>query len=445
MQYNKTGEGNVAVGFMALNANTTGGGNTAIGYAVLLSNTGDGNTGLGSNALSLNTSGSYNIGIGSAALSNNRSGNDNIALGNTALGFNSTGKQNIAVGSQTLQNNNIGNLNTGIGFRSLLKNSDGEDNVGCGSMSLITNTVGNLNAAFGFYANVSTANLNNASAIGASAIVNISNKIRLGDANVTLVEGPMYITTSDGRFKSNINSFDVKGLEFINQLRPVVYNFDSKKYQEFLTQNMPDSIRAFYLNKDFEKSTKIRQSGFIAQEVEKAANAVGYDFSGIHKPETKEDNYGLAYSQFVVPLVKSVQELSAQNESLKQNIDEQKEINKSLRKDLDELRELVSSLKNKNMEGSIYITQDGREAKLYQNTPNPFNNTTTIRYSVPISKKAIIIITTLDGRKLKSFELNNKSGEKIEITGGQLSAGSYIYTLFVDGILIDSKKMILTK
>jgi hypothetical protein len=52
---------------------------------------------------------------------------------------------------------------------------------------------------------------------------------------------------------------------------------------EFLTKNMPDSIRRQYLDKDFKPSTAIRQSGFIAQEVEKAAQEAGYNFNGVHE------------------------------------------------------------------------------------------------------------------------------------------------------------------
>jgi len=50
------------------------------------------------------------------------------------------------------------------------------------------------------------------------------------------------------------------------------------------------------------------RTGFIAQDVEKAAQDAGYDFSGLHKPTNDKDNYSLAYAEFTVPLVKAVQE-----------------------------------------------------------------------------------------------------------------------------------------
>jgi trimeric autotransporter adhesin len=72
--------------------------------------------------------------------------------------------------------------------------------------------------------------------------------------------------------------------------------------------------------------------------------------------------------------------------------------------------------------------------------------TTTIRCSIPANtKRATISITTMAGIKVKTFELNSKNGEALNINGGELSAGTYIYTLVVDDVIVDSKKMILTK
>ena len=52
----------------------------------------------------------------------------------------------------------------------------------------------------------------------------------------------------------------------------------------------------------------IRYTGFLAQEVEEAARSVGFDFSGVDKPKNANDLYSLRYAEFVVPLVKAVQE-----------------------------------------------------------------------------------------------------------------------------------------
>lgn len=380
-------------------------------YALNTNTTGYKNVAIGGTALFKNNTGSVNIAVGDGALSQNINGISNVAIGASSLGENRRGNWNVGVGSVSLQDNNIGSGNTGIGFYSLLTNFDGDFNTGLGYLS-----TGN------------TSSLINATAIGANSIVNTSNKVRIGDATVTIVEGPVAYTVSDGRFKKNINENDIKGLEFINRLRPVVYNFDTRKFQEFLIQHMPDSVQKKYLeNKDFSLSTDIRQSGFIAQEVESAAKEAGYDFNGVHVPESKEDNYSLAYGQFVVPLVKSVQELSKQNEELK--------------KELAELRSLI--VDKKNNDGSITISESG--AKLYQNAPNPFTQSTTIKYSLPAkAKNATIVITSSMGVVVKEYQLVNKA-ESVNISGGILPAGTYTYSLFVDEKLIDTQKMILTQ
>src|SRR5204863_6379656 len=55
-------------------------------------------------------------------------------------------------------------------------------------------------------------------------------------------------------------------------------------------------------------------TGFIAQDVEKAAKELNYDFSGVDAAKNEHDLYGLRYASFVVPLVKAVQELSKMND-----------------------------------------------------------------------------------------------------------------------------------
>jgi trimeric autotransporter adhesin len=342
--------------------------------------------------------------------------NTNLFVGATSGGLNTSGGNNYGIGRFTLGQNTTGNRNVAIGDAALGQNTTGGNNTCIGTST--STTIGNLQES---------------SALGAGALVNATSKIRLGSTTTLTVETQLnYSTISDGRFKYNINEADVIGLEFIKKLRPVVYNFDTKRFQEFLTQNMPEDTRKNYLDKDFAPSTAIRQSGFIAQEVEAAAKQTGYNFNGVHVPETKDDNYSLAYAQFTVPLVKAVQELSKQNDDLK--------------KEMAELRSMLTALKSNTIEGSIKITEANMEAKLYQNAPNPFSKTTTIRYSLPTTaKRATISITTMEGIKIKTFTLNSKNGEALNINGGELSAGTYMYTLAVDDVMVVTKKMILTK
>ncbi len=69
---------------------------------------------------------------------------------------------------------------------------------------------------------------------------------------------------------------------------------------------------------------KIKFSGFIAQEVEKAAEDAGYNFSGVAIPKISTELYTLRYAEFVVPLVKAVQEQQTIIDELKKQMAEMK-------------------------------------------------------------------------------------------------------------------------
>ena len=116
---------------------------------------------------------------------------------------------------------------------------------------------------------------------------------------------------SDGRFKENIRE-EVPGLDFITRLRPVSYTVNIKKLDEHIMQLLPDSIKQVRVKfNNYAKANEEIHTGFIAQEVEELANTLGYKFDGVNKPQNSTDNYSIAYSQFVMPLVKAVQEQQA--------------------------------------------------------------------------------------------------------------------------------------
>ena len=304
-------QSNAFWGYQAGNANTSGYGNTAVGDQALKSTTtGTSNTAIGSQALYTNTTGSYNTATGEVALNHNTTGAYNTAIGEQSMYYNTTGNSNTGIGMQALAVNTTGGYNAAVGYAALGYNTTGDFNTAVGFGAASTNTTGYYNTFLGYATDVNANNLNNSTAIGYAAMATASNYIKIGNSSVSTIAGQVSWTTlSDSRFKINVNENDIKGLDFIMQLRPVAYNVDTRKYEEFLTKNMPDSIRTKRLNgQDFAQSTAKRHNGFLAQEIEQAVKASGYEFSGLHKPETDDDNYGLAYSEFVVPLVKAVQE-----------------------------------------------------------------------------------------------------------------------------------------
>ena len=84
---------------------------------------------------------------------------------------------------------------------------------------------------------------------------------------------------------------------------------------------------------------------------------------------------------------------------------------------------------------------------LHQNYPNPFNGSTKIRFE--INKKATVSIEIFDITGKKLVELVNKqftSGQyEVDYTTNENSSGVYFYSLSVDGIVLDTKKMIVLK
>jgi len=333
MLANVAGNNNAAYGAYALRDNTVGGGNTAMGRNALLKNgTGSNNTATGTNSLSSNTIGTYNTVSGVTAMLTNTIGNNNTATGASSLYFNTEGNSNTATGTASLLNNTLGNNNTAIG-----------------NSALSVNITGSNNTAVGNLANVGGAALSNATAIGYQATASISNKVRLGNASVTVVEGQVaYFNPSDARFKNDIGN-NVPGLDFIMKLKPVTYHFDTKKFDEHLMLNMPDSLKTGLKNQDYSLSSRILHSGFLAQDIEKAAQSIGYDFDGLHIPDASNpaDNYSVAYSQFIMPIVKAMQEQQAMIEKQQTELEQAKSENANLKATAEKQRLLLESLESR--------------------------------------------------------------------------------------------------
>lgn len=411
LQFNTTGALNTAAGMYALYHNTTANFNTAVGGQVLFYNkTGTSNTSVGANSLFNDTSGSWNAASGVNALFNNKSGNNNSAFGANAMLYSTSGNNNTAVGWYALEKSTTGSYNTAVG-----------------DSALYANTTGNNNTAIGKQAGPAKGNFSNTIAVGYKALPTASNTVRIGNGSITSIGGQVGWTIfSDERVKNNIKE-NVPGLLFINALRPVTYHYDLTKQNELLGEK--NDMR------EDRVIEKINFTGLIAQEVEKAAKKIGYDFSGVDKTGAI---MGLRYSDFTMPMIKAVQELSAENDLLKQN-------NISMQKQIDELKSLVQSLAKNNAsvmrDNNIVAT-----ASLEQNAPNPFSSNTIIRYHLPSNiTSAQIQVNNASGNTVKTFTVKGNAAGTVTINANELASGSYYYTLIIDGKKVDSKQMILIK
>jgi hypothetical protein len=454
LKANTDGRLNSSFGSRSLYSNTTGKYNTGLGYNTLYNNTtGNSNVAVGINALYRNTTKSNLVAIGDSALYNNGVGSQgqfdarfNTAVGSKALFANTIGGANTAAGSLSLRSNTTGTNNTANGYSALELNTTGSQNTACGTSALLnnngslnsafgssalsSNTTGTQNTAIGAFANVSSGNLSNATAIGRSALVDANNKVRIGNTSVSSNGGQVSWTAySDARIKNSIQE-NVPGLTFINALRPVTYHFDITKQNQLMGITDTANWQGKY---DIEK---IQFTGFIAQEVEAAAKKIGYDFSGVDKTGNL---LGLRYSEFVMPLVKSVQELSAENNELKNEI-------ASLKNHMQQVEHSLAQCCNAYQPSNVQGTSSIDVPALEQNAPNPFSEHTIIRYYMPLqAQSASIKIYALDGSELLSIPATTKGVGFVTVNGHSLASGVYVYTLIIDGKTIDTKQMILTK
>jgi len=135
------------------------------------------------------------------------------------------------------------------------------------------------------------------------------------------------------------------------KLRPVTYQLDitgiSKKLNEGGGKERDELSKKAIVEKE-----KAVLTGFVAQEVEKAAKEAGYNFSGVDVPKSENEFYGLRYSEFVVPLVKAMQEQQQTIQSLQQTISTQNSFMGhqdkkmvDLQRQLDELKQLIQHSK----------------------------------------------------------------------------------------------------
>ncbi len=123
--------------------------------------------------------------------------------------------------------------------------------------------------------------------------------------------------SSDERLKKNITD-QTLGLSFINDLRTVKYNW---KASHELDSSDPQLAHLYKEDPaDNEMNTEATMHNFIAQEVKAALDTAGVSSFG----GWKEDHHGVqqvSREMFVIPLVKAVQELSAQNAALTARIE----------------------------------------------------------------------------------------------------------------------------
>lgn len=215
---------------------------------------------------------------------------------------------------------------------------------------------------------------------------------------------------SDNRLKINVKGID-NAVEKVIKLRPVSYDiiptiYDSVQgpMRDLLLQDSKDRL------------------GFIAQEYKEVFP------QSVHK-EPGTGYYGISMMDLIPVLAQAIKEQQVMIESLYDSLNKHKE------------KSLVSVKNEVISEKEVWSM-----CKLEQNVPNPFSESTEIRYFITEEiKEARIYIYDLQGGQIKGFVINQKGSGSIYIHAHELPAGMYFYTLLVDGKEISTKKMIITE
>ncbi|ANS04983.1 hypothetical protein [uncultured Mediterranean phage] len=325
---NSSGHNNVALGWSALE-NATGSNNTALGYNALNDCTGaEGNVAIGPQAMAANSNNAAhnNIAIGRDAMKAQTVATDNIAIGAYAMdGCDSAStSQTVAIGSYAGSGALAGYGNVFVGYQTGLIATSALHNVAIGRDALSGLTTGDDNVCIGAYAGKDTNaveggvynvfigsktrgthpshssaiaigyNIDAAPgqvAIGTSALGKVYNEFNTDNA---------WSQGSDERLKQHIKDSTL-GLEFINDLRPVTYNWKP-------SNELPEEWPLYH--EENQRDVETIMTGLIAQEVKTAINKSGVArFGG-----WDVDNDGMQQIKkelFIFPLINAVKELTA--------------------------------------------------------------------------------------------------------------------------------------
>ncbi|MEM1327253.1 MAG: hypothetical protein AAGI23_14925 [Bacteroidota bacterium] len=156
----------------------------------------------------------------------------------------------------------------------------------------------------------------------------------------------------------------------------------------------------------------------------------------VNRMVSTEEHLGINYVGFVPVLIQTIQEQQKQ-------IDELVAVVAELRKEVEGIKEQANS----NTESrTIVVPKFPTQSRLDQNTPNPTDGSTSIRFFIPESATtAVLQLHDLNGKLLHQESITTRGEGQLQFDLQNLSNNIYAYTLLVDGRIVDNKKMILTR
>ena len=279
------------------------------------------NTALGAGAGEKVTTGIFNTFLGASSAANVTDCDGNTAIGFRAMQTNQLGDGQVAIGNDSLYSSNYSTAtaayNVGVGHSAGYSISTGVYNTCIGSRSGATSTpitTGSYNIMIGVDGRPSAGNGGFQICIGHAVTGTGDNTFNFGKvSNVVsndFSSNASFSRSSDVHKKTNIED-DTLGLDFINDLRTVTYNW--KPQSEF-----PKHYKDYHPTENNMK-TDIKLHGMVAQEVKAALDKAGVDTFGGWSEE-EDGSQRISQEMFIHPLIRAVQELSNEVKQLKEKL-----------------------------------------------------------------------------------------------------------------------------
>ena len=192
-----------------------------------------------------------------------------------------------------------------------------------------------------------------------------------------------------------------------------VVRYKLKNYQVNMSDTVSTKPSAYDLNSPLLKTDHY---GLIAQELKEIYPELIIE---------GEDGFlSINYIELIPILIKTVQELNT-------------------KVDLLECNSASSPVKGPD---NINAKEPEFQPILYQNNPNPFTESTIIKCLIPQEvSDAVLYIYDINGHQINNITISERGETSIKLDGNTLYAGIFLYSLITDGIVVDTKRLILTK
>ncbi len=253
-------------------------------------------------------------------------------------------------------------------------------------------------------------------------------------------------TVSDKRLKENINPIS-NALDKVLQIEGISFNYKAM-HNAFMVDNSNKNTDSILVNGlSARPEPKKEQYGIVAQDLEKVLPGLVSEDIGI-----KTINYD-GVIPYLIEAIKEQQQIINRQQVMLDSVMQQVNAFACCKcrnhghgnhggSPADEKDDDKDNEKGKKQNQSSILDM----ARLSQNDPNPFSEATRINYYLPNEiQEAHIIIYDMQGKQIKTINIAQTGNAFVEIDGGELTAGTYLYSLVVDGKRVGVRRMILTR